>query len=492
MINESGGRTAGTRTQGFRSGVALWPAVVVALAFAVRTVDALRRPFHTDERISLLWSTFGVKYLLDWLRTWDVHPPLYFLLLHYLRLAQAPDWVPRMLMVAIGTVSVALLYALVRMWAGERAAVVAALCAAFMPILVFYDTWVRMYALSNVFVLAEFVLLSALLLAPNLSARARAALWICWALVVAGAGYTLYVAWFAAVAQWLYIACLHRSRLAPATLAFAGAALVWLPQFPTVLHQMGMGGATFQGYHGHQLAGLFALPGQATIVPELEGAAAAVGAALAWVWLAATLWIAAASSPRSMLPWLGVPAVLTFAFGLATHKLIYLDRYYIELAYAGAAWTGCAAGVAWKQKNASWRIAAGTVLASIVVLGSAYAIIPSFYTADWPGVARALAAGVQPGDLIIMEQGMPQWSMAGNPDIAAHPHVFLFWANQIPGAVSAAQRYRRIWVMAYEPRGIDPNLVLLHALGQHYHVAAAYTFNRFLPAENVVLILFTR
>jgi hypothetical protein len=466
--------------------------LVVALASCVRTVDALCRPFHTDERISLLWSTFSVKYLLDWLKTWDVHPPLFFLLLHFLGLANAPWWVPRLLMVAIGTVAVAIFFFIVRIWAGERAAIVALICAAFMPVLVFYDTWVRMYVLSDALMLTQFLLLSIVLTRSELSIRQQWLLWIGWTLAVTAAGYTLYVAWFAAASQLLYVAWAHRPKFTAAAGALAAAIVLWSPQMPTLLHQLGMGGKTFQGFFGHQVSGLFALPGQATIAPELEGTAATLAAAFAWVWLAIGLWAAVSSSPRSLIPWLGMPAVLTFAYGIATHKLIYLDRYYMLLAYAFSAWTGCAFALASQRRSVPLRGIVVGVVAGVIALGIAYATIPKFYTADWPGVAKVLAEETQPGDLIIMEQGMPQWSMAGNKDIATHPHMFLFWANQIPSAVADAAKYRRVWVMAYEPRGIDPNLTLLNQLGKHYRLTAAYPFNRWLPAEDVVLLLFTR
>jgi Dolichyl-phosphate-mannose-protein mannosyltransferase len=469
-----------------------WVWIVVALAFCARAVDALRRPFHTDERISLLWSTFSVKYLLDWLKTWDVHPPLFFLLLHFLALANAPWWVPRLLMVAFGTGSVVMLFFIVRIWAGERAAIVAGICAAFMPVLVFYDTWVRMYVLSDALVLAQFLLLSIVVTRRDLAARSQWLLWIGWTLAVVAAGYTLYVAWFAPVAQLLYVVWAHRAKFLAAAGALATAIALWLPQVPTLLHQLGMGGTTFQGFQGHQLSGLFALPGQATIAPELEGTAATLAAAFAWVWLAIGLWAATSWSPRSLLPWLGAPAILTFGYGIATHKLIYLDRYYMLLGYAFAAWSGCAFALAWERHSAPLRGIVAAIVTGVIVLGIAYATVPEFYTADWPGVAKVLAERVQPGDLIIMEQGMPQWSMAGNKDIASHPHMYLFWANQIPSAVANTAKYRRVWVMAYEPRGIDPNLTLLNQLGQHYRLTAAYPFNRWLPAEDVVLLLFTR
>jgi len=467
-------------------------AALTGLAFAIRTIDALRRPFHTDERISLQWGTFPVKDMLQILRTVDVHPPFFFLLLHVSGLAHAPLWMPRMLMVAFGTASVVLLYFIVRMWAGDPAASIAALCAAFMPILIFYDTWIRMYALSDALTLVEFLLLSIILTRTDLTSRRRWLLWALWSAAAVLAGYTLYLAWFAVLAQILYVLCLRRDRLLEASVSFAGAILLWTPQVPALLHQLGMGGQTFAGYRGHEVAGLLSLAAQATVVPQLEGTFANVAAALVWLWLGAALWATIVYAGRSLLPWLGMPALLTFLYGVATHKLLYLDRYYIFLAYALAAWTGCLFALAMERRLRAVVLVTASFIAGIIVLGAAYALDPSFYTADWPGVAQVLSREEQQGDLVLAEQGMPFWTLPGDKDILSHPHLFIFYANQIPKALNAAKQYRRVWVIVYEPRGIDPNLVLLGVLGKEYHLTSVHQFNRYLPAEDVVVLRFER
>lgn len=465
-------------------------ACVAVVAFALRTANALRRPLHTDERISLQWGALPVKDMLQIVRSLDVHPPLLFLALHVLGLAHPPDWVPRMTAVLLGTASIVMLAAIVRIWAGETAAMVAAACAAVMPVLVFYDTWIRMYVLSDALVLAQFLILSWILTSEQ--PRRSWWLWAAWAFAVVLAGYTLYLAWFATLAQVLFVLFARRDRLLAATLSSAAAVLAWLPQVPALLHQLGMGGQTFQGFHGHELSGLLLLPGQVTVAPELEGTFAVAAAAFSWFWIVIGLCAVLLVARTSLLPWLAMPALLTFVYGLATHKLIYLDRYYIFLAYALAAWTGCLVALAWQRQ---WRLTfAATVvaLAAVLVIGTAYAFDPMFYTADWPSVARSLAQGEQHDDLVLAEQGMPYWTMPGDQDILSHEHLFIFYANQIPKALGAARDHRRVWVIAYEPRGIDPDLTLLHQLGTSFHLVSAERFDRYLPAENVVLLLFAR
>jgi len=465
---------------------------IAAVAFVLRAADALRRPFHTDERISLQWGALPVKEMLEVVRTLDVHPPLLFLALHGLILVHAPLWVPRLLAAILGTVSVVMLSAIVRIWADQRAALVAGACATVMPVLVFYDTWVRMYVLSDALVLAQFLILSWILTSPEGQRPRRLWLWAAWALATVLAGYTLYLSWFATLAQGLYVLCFRRDRLAGLAVALGCSLLAWTPQMPALLHQLGMGGQTFQSYRGHELGGVLLLSGQATIAPELEGFLATAGAAVAWIWIAIGLCAVLVAARKTLLPWLGAPALITFAYGLATHKLIYLDRYYIFFAYALAAWTGCLVTLAVARR---WQLALATtsvLIVGLLALGTAYALDPAFYTADWPAVAAALARSEQPGDLVLAEQGMPYWTMPDDQNILSHEHLFIFYPDQIPKALRAASRHKRVWVIAYEPRGIDPDLVLLSDLGRSFHLVSAQPFNRYLPAEDVVVLLFAR
>lgn len=463
---------------------------VVLLAFVLRAVASLRRPFHTDERISLQWGSLPVKDMLQMVRTFDVHPPLLFLALHGLTWLHAPDWVPRLIAALLGTASVLMLAAIVRIWAGDIAAVFAAGCCAVMPVLVFYDTWVRMYVLSDALVLAQFLVLSVILTQPR--TRRTSWLWAAWSLAAVLAGYTLYLAWFGTLAQALFVVFMRREQLAAMLVASVAAIVAWLPQLPALLHQLGMGGQTFQAFHGHEVSGVLLLSGQATLAPELEGVSATVAAAVAWLWIAVSLYAVLTQARSSLLPWLGVPALLTFIYGIATHKLIYLDRYYIFSAYALAAWTGVLVAML-VQHRQRWALAAAmALLTCVLVVGAGYAFDSNFYTADWPGVAATLSRGEASGDLVLAEQGMPFWTLPGDKDILSHEHLFIFYPNQIPKALKAANAHSRVWVIAYEPRGIDPDLVLLTTLNKSFHLVSAEPFNRYLPAEDVVLLLFAR
>lgn len=87
----------------------------------------------------------------------DIHPPLYYWLLHgWLRLAGTSEAGVRFLSALLGVTLVALIYALGRLLAGQRAGLVAALLAAISPFQVYYSQEARMYMLLAVLVATMF------------------------------------------------------------------------------------------------------------------------------------------------------------------------------------------------------------------------------------------------------------------------------------------------------------------------------------------------
>lgn len=465
---------------------------ILTAAFALRLTEGLRRAVHTDERTTLEWSANSPAQIIELLRAVDAHPPLFFLFLHAFGLAQAPEWLPRIIMVAFGTASVALLFACVRLWVSPQAALIAAVCAAFMPSLVFYDTWIRMYVFSNFFALLGFYALSVLLTTDDLSVRRRRILWIAWTLCNAVGPYLLYIGWFFTAAQVLYVLTVRRDAAVRALAGATSAALMWLPQLPTFLRQTQVGGLNFAAYQHHELSALGLLAGQATFVPELEGYGADVGAVLAWLVIIFSLWCSLKIAPRSVLPWLGAPAVLLLLYSAASHKWIYLDRYYLMLAYGVAAWAGCV--FQWALDANRRPVLAGLAVAvtALVILGTVYGGDSAFYTADWPGVETLLLSQSQPPDLLVLEQGMSNWALMRNPDIKRHPYILVWRPPDIENAWQLLKPYRRVWFVAYQPRGVDPHLLLLSRLQRGYHLTTFHDFEKALPAESVSVGLFVR
>jgi hypothetical protein len=480
------------------TGKAFW--FILALAALLRGFAAARRPLQVDEAYSLHLARLPLHQALDILARLDVHPPGFLVLTHAMAAVHAPPGAFRFLVAACGVVSIVLLSMIVAAWHGRRAALVAAFVAAVLPVFIFYDTMVRMYAPFDTLALASYAVLGVLYTREGLPVWQRRALWAAWALLAALLVWWLYLGFFVLAAQAAYAAVVRREGLARTLAGMGFALLAWLPQAPVFLRQLPRGGLAFPGYAGHELQAFLLLPGQATIAVQTQGAGvAALGAAIvAWLWVGAALaWGLRGDTWRSLAVWVGAPGLLTLLFGIASHKLLYADRYYLAAAYGLCVMTGIAvdrlaAGVGPSHLRRPLQVAAVCAAAMLVAAGLAYAVVPSLYTADWPSVAAILERQAQPGDLIVFEQGSPYWVLHGGAALRGHPLLLLFYRGQAGDALRLARPFRRVWLVLFQWGPVDPDARLLHGLAAADHAVAAWRLRRWLPAETVTLILFAR
>jgi len=129
---------------------------VVLLALALRLLRLGFQPLWWDEG----WSVYFAKTTLGSmarLTAVDIHPPLYYALLHFwIALFGASPLALRLLSVLAGTAAVPLLYLAGRRLAGDKAGLLAALLLALSPFAVYYSQEVRMYGLATLLGLAAF------------------------------------------------------------------------------------------------------------------------------------------------------------------------------------------------------------------------------------------------------------------------------------------------------------------------------------------------
>jgi uncharacterized membrane protein len=132
--------------------VALW--VLVLLALGLRLARLTFQPLWWDEGWSLYFATTDVPTMLG-LTAVDIHPPLYYLLLHlWLRLFGSGVVGVRLLSVLIGTATVPLLYVTGRRSLGHVGGLIAAFLLTISPFHVYYSQEVRMYGLVTLLGLA--------------------------------------------------------------------------------------------------------------------------------------------------------------------------------------------------------------------------------------------------------------------------------------------------------------------------------------------------
>ncbi|MGQ9553967.1 MAG: glycosyltransferase family 39 protein [Anaerolineae bacterium] len=126
--------------------LALWLAAIL-LAAGLRLVGLNRQPLWWDEGWSVYFASLPVGDMLS-ATAQDIHPPLYYALLHYW--CQIFGYSPsalRLLSVVFGVGLVAAVYALATAILDHRIGLLAAVLTAIAPMQVFYAQEVRMYGL---------------------------------------------------------------------------------------------------------------------------------------------------------------------------------------------------------------------------------------------------------------------------------------------------------------------------------------------------------
>lgn len=175
------------------------PCVLVLLAFGLRLARLTFQPLWWDEGWSVYFATMDIGNMLEWTAV-DIHPPLYYLLLHvWIQLFGSSVASVRLLSVVIGTLTVLLIYVTGRLL-NRRGALIAAFLLAISPLHIYYSQEVRMYGLVALLGLA------ASLFALQWDVEQRDSWnWAGYVLVATAALYTQYYAGFLLLALNLVV-----------------------------------------------------------------------------------------------------------------------------------------------------------------------------------------------------------------------------------------------------------------------------------------------
>ena len=215
--NGSSGKGVAQVRRRFRPPVILW---IVLLALGLRLARLAFQPLWWDEGWSLYFATTDVRSMLE-LTAVDIHPPLYYLLLHlWIQVLGSGAIAVRLLSVLIGTATVPLLYATGRRLLGERGGLLAAFLLAVSAFHIYYSQEVRMYGLVTLLGLAAFYF--ALRWESGNWEIGRLGNWVGYVLAATAALYTQYYAAFLLLAlnlvvlfYWLKLPSLGRGKSSP-------------------------------------------------------------------------------------------------------------------------------------------------------------------------------------------------------------------------------------------------------------------------------------
>jgi mannosyltransferase len=402
--------------------------LILLLAFGLRFYGLDAQSLWNDEGSSVALAQRDLDAIAR-AAAGDIHPPLYYWLLSgWVRLFGTSETAVRALSALLGTVLVALTYALGRRLIGRWAALGAALLAAIHPFQVYYSQEARMYMLLAV--LTAGAMLALVYLVEG--SRSTLAAWVALVLLEVAGLHSHYSFVFVvlilnlAYGLWLLLnrrehGPRHRGRIW--LLSQVVVVVLYLPWLPTTIRQV----TTWPSPAGSTafLPALAATWRWLVFGPTIESDQVALPmlvAALAVAGGLAALLAGWAGKPTPhrqwtaglLALWLGLPVLLMFALGL------YREAYLKFLLVATPAVTLLLAcgllaplpphrGTAPRMpRNARYAIRAVQLLAALLILVPSilalrnYYADPAYARDDYRSIATYIDALGRPGDAIVL------------------------------------------------------------------------------------------
>ncbi|RON38254.1 hypothetical protein BK666_30200 [Pseudomonas frederiksbergensis] len=218
--------------------------LILVLAAAVRFYYLTAAAIWGDEGSSLLMSQYSLGDI--WFHAaHDVHPPLYFMVLHgWIEVFGNGIFSIRSLSALPGIATVALGFWLVRLMANPRAALLAGLLLALLPTAVRYSQEVRMYSLLGLWLLGATIALVYWVKQPRHTRHL-----VIYALLMAAGFYTHYFTALCVIVHWAYLLVLRLHPTHPmkhitrpawwlANVAIVVLFLPWLPGLIDLIQHM--------------------------------------------------------------------------------------------------------------------------------------------------------------------------------------------------------------------------------------------------------------
>jgi mannosyltransferase len=428
-----------------------------------------------DEATSIIIARMNLSSVVAW-AAGDIHPPLYYLALHFwLRLGDS-EFATRALSAVFGVVTIAVVYALATELANQRVGMLSALLFALSPLHIGYSQEARMYVMvTTLSLLGSYLML--------LAARGqRVTHWVGYVLCTAMALYTHYFALFVLMFQmvfmvlWLWRARAERTLWMKWLLAGAVIALIFLPWVPVLYHQAttGGGGWVERSVGRPSWRALldtwvqFSIGLDANLYPRLLRRAAYALFALCLLFSLTEL-LRARTATREhenghSLQELGVLFCLLYAglpllmvWLLSQVKPMYTVRYLLPFL------PGYCMLVAQGVQSMRWkgaRIAAAALLA-LVSLSGVWLGWRTLSNPDWRSAAGYIVARAMPGDVVLLS---PRWNEKPF-DYYARGRVTINMDLPIPVTERSAQQviadverdYRRVWLFWERGHYSDPD-----------------------------------
>lgn len=443
-----------------------------------------------DEATSLIIARMDLPSVIAWAAA-DVHPPLYYMVLHFwLRLGET-EYAIRALSAVFGVLTIVTVYSLACDLLGQRAGILSALLLALAPLHIWYCQEARMYVMVTMLsLLASRLLLLGLrsdAATANRSGSRSIRYWLAYVLVSALALYTHYFAlfaWFFSNLFALYWLWRRRSSQWRRWLtAQAVTLMTFLPWVPILLRQVTTGGG---GWVERSLGRpspyslldtwlSFSVGPDSQVYPLVlrrfaYGLFAICAAAALY-----RLWRVDRSVDRTWRRQEGLLFCVLYSglsvlavWLLSQVKPMYSTRYL--LIFLPGYCMLIAAGLGQLPGRGARQVAT-LVLVLTLLVGNWHAWRVE-QNADWRGVASYVANKAEPGDVVLFS---PRWnvkpfeyysrgSVDNNMDLPIP--VTLEAANRVVSDI--AERHKRVWLVWQEGHYSDVNGLAKQVLDSQY------------------------
>jgi len=325
----------------------------------------------------------------------DVHPPLYYLLLHFwLPLAGKSEWLIRFPNIVIGAIAVPALYFLLKTLFPKdkyHLPLLASLLLAINPLHLYYSMELRMYSLNTLLSILSWTYLIKAITKKEKQAKS----WQIFTLLSLANIYTFYGAFFNLIAQWVYVIYKHKAKLKPFVLSQVLLVILFLPWLPTLRVQLTNGGILRQVLPGWSvISGTLSLKSIGLIMSKFtlgrislanKTAYALFVAGISLYFLLCSVLAFLRKELHPLLIWFYIPVVAATIFSLKIPLLGYWRFTFIIPAFVSI----IAYGLSHLPKSAQYFNFAVVIL--VFVFGNLiFWINPVFQREDWRGASRLI------------------------------------------------------------------------------------------------------
>ena len=448
-------------------------------AFALYTRTLGTQSLWFDEGLSVAFASRSLPEVMHTLIYEDLHPPLYYLLLHiWMALSGTSEWAVRLPSALAILLLLPVAYATVReLWMSEQSegaeasqvGLAAGALIAASPFLAYYAQETRMYALVALLSLAATCGLLRALRKHSLSA------WCAFSVLFAASLYAQYFAAFLLPAFFLYVLIWERTKLRSLLLSLILAAVLYLPWLFPTYQQMGRLLRSPDYWTSTRInLRWFVQAMWTTFFPDASHQVAIIGTVLALIVLQYIVRhrrvLVSSLARRSVLVLLTVliPLALTYAVVslapkfAARYAIVAAAPLYIVLATALQI-------VAGRSPYGRWTFALVMFAAVSVSMGSAMPILngAAQMRDDARGLANYLNANAVPGDALLLAENAPyalQYYYRGNtPQFGVHVGVDAVHSAQTLNSILKSNP-RRIWLILWHHEFADPTDLLVTEL----------------------------